>query len=79
MYMIGEDGTVQPLDYGNIFTIKVGEKFGWGDGDHFSYSIALKAIKDSVAYVVVEEKHTPPATHKYLAYNKSRECKICGR
>ena len=76
VYRREKDNTVVPLEYGRNFTLKIGDNIGWGDGDHVFASIVLDNIKDKVAFITIGEEHRPPATHKYLEYNKSRKCKI---
>lgn len=78
-YMIEDDGVINLLKYGSTFSLKIGEKIGWGDGHHLFASIKLVDIKDKVAFVIIGEEHRPPATHKHLEYNKFRRCKIYGK
>lgn len=78
VYMVEKDETIKPLEYGKTFSIKVGEKIGWGDGDHAFNSIELVSINEGIASIIIGGEHIPPATHKNEAYNKSRKCQING-
>lgn len=79
VYRIQRDGSNIPLQRGKNFFLKVGEKIGWGDGDHAFASIALDSIKDSMAFITIGNEHRPPATHQHLAYSKFRKCKFYGK
>lgn len=76
VYNRDKNNTVIPLERKSVYTLKIAENIGWGDGDHVSLSIVLDGIKDGTAYLTVGDEHRPPASHAHLAYNKSRQCKV---
>ena len=79
VYAIEEDGAVKPLEYGSDFTLEIGQRIGWGDGDHAFASLALEDIKDSTAFIIIGDEHRPPVSLEHLEYSKFRKCKIQGR
>ena len=51
-------GTTEPLEYNSTYTIQKGGNIWWGDGDHVTYYLTLKDIKEKDAYIVIKDEFT---------------------